>query len=641
MREIPIPENISSEQYETFRRISESLDRNQVPTFRDKRSLSGIQEGHSAYYTENRDLYLYTRCGGKMYRVQLSALPHDDTNAFTDALLAKLDSLKVLRTAQQTFDLIEGLLPEGVELRTASEAYALIRSLLDYDDLLNQPTIPSATQITQQIANAIMAAPDEVGLTNAEVQTLITAAVMGFLDSDEISTLIANAVVNFRTATQITQQIANAIMAAPDEVGLTNAEVQTLITAAVMDFLDSDEISTLIANAFTAPVWSTISTESVANGASFSINLSDHATAEIGVITFAVSGLPSGLSLSGSVISGSSTVTGTHTITVTASSAFGSAETTFDLTIDVSVPVWSTVPNITYTYNVSVSLALAGYVTDEDTITASGLPSGLSINSSGQITGQSTDTGASVVTLTAANSSGSASTTFTITIRDQFGFYLLDNTADELTFVRFDGTEVTSKNVDLPSGAYYGAYARITSNYATVITSNRDYRDIDLRNGDVDEEYRLPSGSWQSMLDDDWLLDDGNNRLRYFIIDFDDDDNLVLVEEPDSFSLGAGSWVGGTLNGSSAYLLNTSGSPDHIHIYNTTDGTEHPDSPASLPTGQWTDCVWHDGRLYIIDLSGTDSLRVFEWDNDFNLVEDTNAEIMLPSGNYRDVFVHV
>ena len=114
----------------------------------------------------------------------------------------------------------------------------------------------------------------------------------------------------------------------------------------------------------------------------------------------------------------------------------------------------------------------------------------------------------------------------------------------------------------------------------------------------------------------------------------------MLVEEPDSFSLGAGAWVGGTLNGNLAYLLNTSGSPDHIHQYNIGDGTEYTSRRASLPTGQWTGCVWYNGRLYIIDLNGTDSLRVFDWDNNFNLVEDTNAEIILPSGNYTDVFVH-
>ena len=56
-----------------------------------------------------------------------------------------------LRTAQETFDLIEDLLPEGGELRTAAETYALIQSLLNYNDLSNQPTIPTPFNVHDDV----------------------------------------------------------------------------------------------------------------------------------------------------------------------------------------------------------------------------------------------------------------------------------------------------------------------------------------------------------------------------------------------------------------------------------------------------------------------------------------------------------
>ena len=73
MREIPLPENISSEQYDTFRRILDTLDQQRVPTLRDKRSLGGIREGQSAYYKEGTKLYLYTKSRNRLHRIEYDA----------------------------------------------------------------------------------------------------------------------------------------------------------------------------------------------------------------------------------------------------------------------------------------------------------------------------------------------------------------------------------------------------------------------------------------------------------------------------------------------------------------------------------------------------------------------------------------
>ena len=75
MREIPLPENIPSEQYDTFRRILDTLDRQRVPTLRNKRSLGGIREGQSAYYQEDGVLYLYVKHRGQLHRFAAGEAP--------------------------------------------------------------------------------------------------------------------------------------------------------------------------------------------------------------------------------------------------------------------------------------------------------------------------------------------------------------------------------------------------------------------------------------------------------------------------------------------------------------------------------------------------------------------------------------
>ena len=64
-----------------------------------------------------------------------------------------------MRTAAQTYALIESLLdyddlsnqPTIPTLRSASQTYALIQSLLNYNDLSNQPTIPTPFDIHDDV----------------------------------------------------------------------------------------------------------------------------------------------------------------------------------------------------------------------------------------------------------------------------------------------------------------------------------------------------------------------------------------------------------------------------------------------------------------------------------------------------------
>ena len=80
------------------------------------------------------------------------------------------------------------------------------------------------------------------------------------------------------TAPELVQQISDAIMAAPDEVGLTNAEVQSLITAATANFLTRSEILELIGFAQSVPTWRDIPVQNVGYNGGINLDLSDYVT---------------------------------------------------------------------------------------------------------------------------------------------------------------------------------------------------------------------------------------------------------------------------------------------------------------------------------------------------------------------------
>jgi hypothetical protein len=153
-----------------------------------------------------------------------------------------------------------------------------------------------------------------------------------------------------------------------------------------------------------------------------------HATDSVSgqTLTFAASGLPAGLSISSSgLITGTPTVAGTSSVTVTArdsTGVSGSASFTWTISGGTGATVSVTNPG---GQSGTVGTAISGVqvvATDSTagqtlTFTASGLPAGLSISSSGLITGTPTVAGTSSVTVTATDSagtSGSASFTWTV-----------------------------------------------------------------------------------------------------------------------------------------------------------------------------------------------------------------------------------
>jgi hypothetical protein len=161
------------------------------------------------------------------------------------------------------------------------------------------------------------------------------------------------------------------------------------------------------------PVITSATTASGTVGSAFSYQI----TATNTPSSYGAAGLP-GLSVSSTsgLISGTPTTAGTSTVTLGASNSGGTGNATLALTINQAAPVITSAKAASGT----VGSAFSYQITATNTPTsygATGLPAGLSLNSStGLISGTPTVTATSTVTLSATDSGGTGSTTLTLTI---------------------------------------------------------------------------------------------------------------------------------------------------------------------------------------------------------------------------------
>jgi hypothetical protein len=165
-------------------------------------------------------------------------------------------------------------------------------------------------------------------------------------------------------------------------------------------------------------------TGTVGTAASLQISATDSASGQ--TLTYSATGLPAGLSIKSStgLISGTPTTAGSSDVTVTATDTTGaSGSASFTWTINSTTGNTVTVTNPgSQTGTVGTAASLQISATDSAsgqtlTYSATGLPAGLSISSSGLISGTPTTAGTSDVTVTATDTtgaSGSASFTWTI-----------------------------------------------------------------------------------------------------------------------------------------------------------------------------------------------------------------------------------
>ncbi|MGD0733388.1 MAG: putative Ig domain-containing protein, partial [Terracidiphilus sp.] len=132
-----------------------------------------------------------------------------------------------------------------------------------------------------------------------------------------------------------------------------------------------------------------------------------------GPYTFSATGLPAGLSISTSgTISGTATVNGTFSYTVTVTDSKGHAGTV-NCSVTVAPPVSATCVAITAVQGVAitpVTMVGSGGSGGPYTFSATGLPTGLSISTSGTISGTPTASGTFNYTVTVTDSAGHTGT---------------------------------------------------------------------------------------------------------------------------------------------------------------------------------------------------------------------------------------
>ena len=166
-----------------------------------------------------------------------------------------------------------------------------------------------------------------------------------------------------------------------------------------------------------APVISSAATASGTVGTAFSYSI----TASNSPTSYAATGLPAGLSVKAltGVISGTPTNSGTSTVTISAINSGGTGTKVLTITINPSAPVISSVAatngmvGTIFSYSITASNSPTSYA-------ATGLPSGLTVNtSSGIIEGTPTTAGTYNTTISATNAGGTGSKTLVITINAQ------------------------------------------------------------------------------------------------------------------------------------------------------------------------------------------------------------------------------
>ena len=160
-------------------------------------------------------------------------------------------------------------------------------------------------------------------------------------------------------------------------------------------------------------------------GTAVSLQIAASDSADGQALTYSATGLPAGLSISSSgLISGTSTITGTFNVTVTATDGTGaSGSATFTWTVNPGTVTVTSPGNQTTIAGTVVSLQLAASDTAATSAqfdwAATGLPAGLSISNSGLISGTPTTPGTYNVTVTTLGFSpadGYGTATFTWTV---------------------------------------------------------------------------------------------------------------------------------------------------------------------------------------------------------------------------------
>gem|GEM_PF-1417601 len=234
----------------------------------------------------------------------------------------------------------------------------------------------------------------------------------------------------------------------------------TRVTTFGYSLFDFEVIGSFAPAIPTPPVITSATTATATVGQSFSYTITSNPTAT----SFTASGLPAGLSLSGAVISGIPTISGSFSVTLSATNSTGQAGTaTLNLTVNAASPVITSSTTATATVGQPFSYTITSNPT-ATSFTASGLPAGLSL-SGAVVSGIPTTSGSFSVTLSATNSTGQTGTaTLSLTISNAVP--MLPAAPTNLTPTAVSSSQINlSWTASTTSGVTYSVFRSMTAGF--------------------------------------------------------------------------------------------------------------------------------------------------------------------------------
>jgi fibronectin type 3 domain-containing protein len=210
-----------------------------------------------------------------------------------------------------------------------------------------------------------------------------------------------------------------------------------------------------------APVINSPLTETAIVGQPFSYTITSNPIAA----SFSATGLPAGLSLSGAVISGTPTATGSFSIALSATNSAGqTGSATLSLTVNAATPTITSSPTATATVGQPFSYTIMSNPTAAS-FSATGLPAGLSL-SGAVISGTPTASGSFSIALSATNSTGqTGSATLSLTISNAAP--VLPAAPTNLTPTAVSSSQINlSWTASTTQGVTYSVFRSTTSGFA-------------------------------------------------------------------------------------------------------------------------------------------------------------------------------